>query len=52
MSISGRYKVKIEWTRKKADWYDPFIEAEYEWMEGIDRDELKLEKEDSHWLNR
>lgn len=45
-------KAKIEWARKKADWYDPFIEAEDEVMEGIDRDELKLEKEYFHWLNR
>jgi hypothetical protein len=51
-SLSDDMKEKIIWIRKKADWFDPFIEAEDEWMEGIDRDELKLEKEYFHWVNR
>jgi hypothetical protein len=51
-SLSDEMKEKIVWIRKKADWFDPFIEAEDKWMEGIDRDELKLEKEYYHWLNR
>lgn len=50
--LSDDIKEKIAWIRKKADWYDPFIEAEDEIMEGIDRDELKLEKEYFHWLSR
>lgn len=29
---------KIKWARKKADWYDPFIEAEDEIFKEIDRD--------------
>jgi hypothetical protein len=49
--LSDDMKTKIEWIRNKADWLDPFIEAEDEWMKGIDRDELKLEKEHFHWLN-
>tara|TARA_R110002072_G_scaffold59514_1_gene151475 strand:- start:55729 stop:56817 length:1089 start_codon:yes stop_codon:yes gene_type:complete len=28
----------LEWARKKADWYDPFIEAKDEIFLGIDRD--------------
>ena len=51
-TLSDDMKEKIGWIRKKADWYDPFIEAEDELMEGIDRDVLKLEKEYYHWLNR
>ncbi len=39
-SLSEDMKEKIAWIRKKADWFDPFIEAKDEWMEGIDRDEL------------
>lgn len=50
--LSDELIEKIAWIRKKADWYDPFIEAEDVWMKGIDRDELKLEKEYYHWLDR
>lgn len=31
----------LGWARKKADWYDPFIEREDEFLEGIDRDKLE-----------
>jgi hypothetical protein len=41
---------KIEWAKKKADWYDPFIEADDELLRGIDREELKLEKKSFYWL--
>ena len=41
---------KIEWARKKADWYDPFIEAVDELLWGIDREELKLVKKSFYWL--
>lgn len=30
----------IEWARKKADWYDPFVESDDELFEGIDRDSI------------
>jgi hypothetical protein len=43
---------KIEWALKKADWYDPFIEADDELMRGIDREELKLHKKFFIWLDR
>ena len=29
---------KIMWARKKADWYDPFIESEDEVFKDLDRD--------------
>jgi len=51
-ALSDEMKEKIAWIREKADWYDPFVEAEDKWMEGIDRDELKLEKGYYHWLDR
>lgn len=48
-SLSDGTKEKIAWIRKKADWYDPFIEAEDDWLKGIDRDELKMEKQYFRW---
>jgi len=35
---------KIEWTRIKADWNDPLLEADDKLMSVIDREELKLDK--------
>jgi hypothetical protein len=49
--LNDDLKDKIEWARKKADWYDPFIEADDKLMEGIDRDDLKLEKKTFRWLS-
>lgn len=40
----------VAWIRKKADWYDPFIEAEDEFMEGVDREELILKKKKRDWF--
>lgn len=50
--LTDELRDKIDWIRKKADWYDPFIEAEDELMRGIDREELKMEKRTFFWLNR
>ncbi|WP_452223699.1 hypothetical protein [Lacinutrix chionoecetis] len=30
----------LSWAKKKADWYDPFIESEDETFRGLDRDEF------------
>lgn len=30
----------LEWARRKADWYDPFIEAKDSLMEDVDREQL------------
>jgi hypothetical protein len=51
-ALTDKKKEYIEWARKKADWYDPFIESEDELLKGIDREELKLEKKSFYWLNR
>jgi len=47
--LTDEIKDHVAWMRKKADWYDPFIEDEDEWMNGIDRDKLKLEKKSYYW---
>lgn len=31
----------ISWARKKADWYDPFINAEDEWLTDSDRESIE-----------
>lgn len=36
---------KIEWARKKADWYDPFIEMYDELLNDVDREELKFKNQ-------
>jgi hypothetical protein len=33
---------EIEWARKKADWYDPFVEAYDELLHGADRERLSF----------
>jgi len=38
----------INWARKKADWYDPFIEAHDHLLDDVDRDDLKF-KSQNHW---
>lgn len=48
--LTEELKSEIEWIRKKADWYDPFLECYDELLSGIDRDELKLKKKDFHLL--
>ncbi|QXV66303.1 hypothetical protein INP83_04240 [Mucilaginibacter sp. 21P] len=30
----------VQWARDKADWYDPLIEKEDEWMAGVDRNNI------------
>lgn len=34
----------LAWARKKADWYDPFIESEDELLKGVDRNTLSMGK--------
>jgi hypothetical protein len=47
--LTDELKSYITWARKKADWYDPFIEANDELMQGIDREELELKKMETGW---
>lgn len=37
-------KKEIEWARQKADWYDPFVEADDELLFDIDRAELAFKR--------
>jgi len=39
--LDEQKKEWLDWARKKADWYDPFIEMNDEVMERIDRDKLE-----------
>jgi hypothetical protein len=48
--LSKEIEDRIKWIRKKADWYDPFIEASDDLLEGIDRDELVLYKQSFYLL--
>jgi hypothetical protein len=47
--LTEELKEKIAWARKKADWYDPFIEVDDELFDGIDRDELVLHKQSYYY---
>ncbi|MBT1698264.1 hypothetical protein KK083_15330 [Fulvivirgaceae bacterium PWU4] len=38
--LTDELKVYVEWARKKADWYDPLIEAEDELLKEVDRSRL------------
>lgn len=48
--LDEQKKEWLSWARKKADWYDPFIEANDEIMSGIDRDKLEpISLKDGWW---
>lgn len=48
--LTDTTKEEIAWARKKADWYDPFIELNDEVMERIDRDKLEpISLKDGWW---
>lgn len=42
--LTEKIKLEIEWIRKKADWYDPFVEADDELLREADRNELTFPK--------
>ncbi|HCY75958.1 MAG TPA: hypothetical protein DHV28_08545 [Ignavibacteriales bacterium] len=42
--LNEELKQKIEWARKKADWYDPFIEANDELLIDVNREDLTMAK--------
>ncbi|RIH66195.1 hypothetical protein D1164_04600 [Mariniphaga sediminis] len=48
--LGNETQKRIEWIRKKADWFDPFIESYDELLDGIDRDELVLHKQSFYLL--
>lgn len=43
-NLTNEMNERLEWIRKKADWYDPFIEAQDELMADVDRDKLAYKK--------
>ncbi|MDO9253905.1 MAG: hypothetical protein Q7U54_00230 [Bacteroidales bacterium] len=43
-NLTNIVKAEVSWIRKKADWYDPFIEAEDELFMDVDREELNFKK--------
>lgn len=45
-AFTTELKSWLEWARKKADWYDPFIEAEDELLKKVDRKTLSLPKKE------
>ena len=44
-NVSEDFKNWLMWAQKKADWYDPNIEAEDKLLEGVDKDSLTFKKE-------
>ena len=43
-NLTEETKAWLIWARKKADWYDPFIEAEDELLKGADKDTLTIKR--------
>ena len=43
-TVSPELKEWFEWARRKADWYDPFIESTDDLLDGADRNSLKFLK--------
>lgn len=48
-NLTEETKAWLTWARKKADWYDPFIEAEDELLKGADKETLSLNRKPSYW---
>ena len=39
----------LEWARKKADWYDPFIEKADDLLGDVDKETLSIKKKPSFY---
>jgi len=39
----------LAWAKRKADWYDPFVEADDEFLNGIDKDTLAIPKRTTYY---
>ena len=48
-NFSEELKSWVEWARKKAEWYDPFIESEDELLNDVDRETLILKSEPPYY---
>lgn len=47
-SLTDVVKNWIDWARKKADWYDPFIDTKDELLDEVDKNTLTF-KNQNHW---
>lgn len=43
-SLTEETQAWLIWARKKADWYDPFVEANDEFLNGIDKEDLTINR--------
>jgi hypothetical protein len=41
-SISEELQIWIDWANKKADWFDPFIDAPDEYLDDFDKNEIDI----------
>ena len=48
-NFSEELKSWVEWARKKAEWYDPFIESEDELLNDVDRETLILKPKSPYY---
>jgi hypothetical protein len=48
--LTNELKEKIGWIRRKADWYDPFIEAYDQLLEEVDREKLAFIQKPLSWF--
>ena len=38
----------LKWARKKADWYDPFVEEDDKLLEDVDREKLTFKEKSTY----
>jgi hypothetical protein len=48
-NLTEETKTWLFWARKKADWYDPFVESEDELLNGVDKETLSINRKQSYW---
>ncbi len=48
-NLTEETKNWLIWARKKADWYDPFIESEDELLNEVNKDTLSLNRKSTYW---
>lgn len=48
-NLTDEIKTWLIWARKKADWYDPFIESEDELLNDIDKETLSVKKKSYYY---
>lgn len=48
-NLTVETKTWLTWARKKADWYDPFIESKDEILNGVDKETLSFNRKPNYW---